>query len=183
MGKYNFTKNDCFLLRGKDINEPMTVYQITYIDEIHIWAKSLNITNRMIHGWPISDEYDNAIPDNAILLPSNSWRWARKQMLSFVKETNAYLHDNIIKQNADIVIGGHYLYRYSEITTVKEIGEEKIKINVFKLDEDIISPYWTGEFRKVDIDIWYAISDETYNEVIRSYNELLSRLRKKFCGL
>lgn len=44
MEKYNYKKNDCFLMRGTDIDEPMTVYQITDIDEIHIWAKSLSIT-------------------------------------------------------------------------------------------------------------------------------------------
>ena len=180
MEKNNYKKNDCFLLRGTDVNDPMTVFQITSIDEIHIWAKTVSITNKMIDGWPTSDKYGNVIPDNAIRLPSNSWRWAKKQMLSFVKETNAYLHDNIIKEKADIVIGGHY-YSYGEITTVKEIGDERIKFMVFKLDEDCISPYWTRDWRKDNTESWYSISDETYNEVIRRYNDLLSRIRNKFC--
>ena len=180
MEKCNYKKNDCFLMRGTDIKEPMTVYQIIDIDENHVWAKSLCIKAEMIHGWPIAEEYNDSIPDDAIPLPSNSWRWARKQMSSFVKETSAYLDDNIIEEKADIVIGGRY-YRYGDITTIKEIGDERIKYMVFKIDEDFISPCWTGDCRKDDKESWYAISDETYNEVIRRYNELLSRLRNKIC--
>ena len=183
MEKYNYKKNDCFLMRGKDINDPMTIYQITDIDENHVWAKSICIKTEMIHGFPIADQYDNSIPDDAIPLPSNSWRWARKQMSSFVKETSAYLDDNIIEEKVDIVIGGHYMYRSSDIATIKEIGEERIKFKVFKIDEDFISPCWKGDCGKNHTERWYAISDETYNEVVRRYDGLLSRLRVKFCGI
>ena len=96
MEKNNYSKNDCFLMKGSDNNDPMTVYQITDIDETHTYAKSLSITTQMVHGWPISQEYDKNIPENAIPLPLNSWQWARKQMSSFVKETISYLYDNII---------------------------------------------------------------------------------------
>lgn len=181
MEKYNYTKNDCFLMKGSDINDPMTVYQITDIDETHICAKSLSITTQMVHGWPITEEYDDVVPDGAIPLPSNSWRWARKQMSSFVKETSAYLYDNIIKEKTDIVVGCHYLDRCSDISTVKEIEGERIKFKVFKIDEDFISPCWTGDCGKDHTERWHAISDETYNEVVRRYNDLLSKLRNKLC--
>lgn len=180
MEKKNFTKNDCFLIKGRDINEPMIIYQITDIDEIHIWAKNISIKNEIIDGFPVSEMYDEAIPDIAIRLPSDSWRWAKNQMLSFVKETFTYLRENVIKEKVDIVIGGHYLLNSSEITTVKEIGEERIKTNVFKIDEDYISPYFTGDCPNNNAYLWYAISDENYNELISKYNKLLSKLRNKF---
>lgn len=181
MEKNNYSKNDCFLMKGSDNNDPMTVYQITDIDETHTYAKSLSITTQMVYGWPISQEYDKNIPENAIPLPSNSWQWARKQMSSFVKETIAYLYDNIIDGKTDIIVGGHYIDRGSDITTVEEIGDERIRFKVFKIDEDFISPCWKGDCGKDHTERWHAISDETYNEVIRRYNELLLRLRKKFC--
>ena len=181
MGKYNFTKNDCFLLRGKDINEPMTVYQITDIDEVHIWAKHISITNKMIYGFPISDQYDNSIPDDAIPLPSNSWLWVRKKMKAFVDENTSYLRDNVNKETNDVVIGGHYMLRPGALYTITEVRKDSISYDSFKIDEDFISPFWTGTTRKNDTDIWYVISDETYKEVIHRYNELLSRLRYKFC--
>ena len=56
MEKNNYSKNDCFLMKGSDNNDPMTVYQITDIDETHTYAKSLSITTQMVHGWPISQE-------------------------------------------------------------------------------------------------------------------------------
>ena len=139
MEKNNYSKNDCFLMKGSDNNDPMTVYQITDIDETHTYAKSLSITTQMVHGWPISQEYDKNIPENAIPLPSNSWQWARKQMSSFVKETIAYLYDNIIDGKTDIIVGGHYIDRGSDITTVEEIGDERIRFKVFKIDEDFIT--------------------------------------------
>lgn len=182
MEKYKYIKNDCFLMRDSDINEPMTVYQITDIDEKHIWAKSLCIANNMIHGLPISEEYDKTIPDDAIPLPSNSWQWARNQMSSFVKETSAYLRDNVINKTTDIKIGGHYIDSRNNLTTIKGIGEERIKYKLFKIDEDFISPYWTGDVRKDNSDIWHAISDKTYNESLRRYKELLSRIRIQFCN-
>ena len=179
MKKHNFKKNDCFLMRGKDINDPMTVYEITDIDEEQIWAKSISINNKIIHGFPISDRYDESIPDDAIPLPSNSWLWVRKRMKAFVDETSAYLRDNAIKETNDVIIGRHYIFRPGAISTITEIGKEAIKYDSFKFDEDYISPFWTGTAQKDDSDIWYTITDETYNEVIRRYNVLLSVIREK----
>ena len=181
MGKYNFKKNDCFLLRNEDINKPMTVYQIMDMSKKHIWAKSISITNIMIHGMPIAHKYEKPIPEDALPLPTNSWQWAKKQMIAFVKEMNTYIRDNAVKGKSDPVIGGHYMDSRSNITTIKEINEDEIKYDLFKFDEDFISPYWTGSYRKDATDEWYTISDSVYNEAIRRYNEFLLTIRKRFC--
>ena len=104
-------------------------------------------------------------------------------MKAFVDENTAYLRDNANKETNDVVIGGHYMLIPGALYTIKEIRKDSISYDSFKIDEDFISPFWTGTTQKDDTNIWYTISDETYKEVIRRYNELLSRLRKKFYGI
>lgn len=174
-------KGDCFLVKGKEINEPMTVYYVTDIDENYIWAKSFSVDTTMISALPIEDKYNNDIPPNIIPLPSDSWEWGKKEMLSFLKEINAYLIDNVIKEKTEIITGCHY-YNNCDIYTITEIGEERIRYNLIKLDEDFISPYWTGDTSRDNAEMWYPISEEMYSEVVSRYNRLLSRLRKKFWG-
>ena len=67
------------------------------------------------------------------------------------------------------------------IHTVKKIGSEKIKHRLFRLDEDDISPIWTGVVPLDDIEDRYVVSQDVYNEVKHRYNELLIRLRERFC--
>ena len=176
-------KNDCFLMRGSAIDEPMTVYCVEDVCAEKIWAKSLLVENEMVQGWPIPNEYDNNIPENAILLPADSWQWGKNEMLTFIKDTFDLLRKKAIRVKPEIRIGSHYVGGHGGVHTVTEIGEERIKFIEFRLDEDDISPCWKGEVRPDDTDDWYAISEETYTEVIQGYNDLLTKLRKKFCGL
>ena len=173
--------NDCFLLMGSKANEPMTVYCITQITKDKIWAKSICVKNESVDGWPTSDEYENDVPDDAILLPPDSWDWGKKQMLSFLKETYDYLSKNTMEGKPEIVVGGHYI-EHGGIHTVKEIGKEKVKYKLFRLDEDNISPLWSGDVGVDGTNRWCAISDKTYSEVMRRYDEFLWKLRVKFSG-
>lgn len=165
------------------MEEPMTVYSIDDVRGDKIWAKSLLVKNEMVHGWPVPEEYDNNIPKDAIQLPSDSWDWGKKEMLSFIKKTFDYLCKMAIKEKSQIKIGGHYVGGHGGIHTVTEIADEKVKFREFRLDEDDISPCWTGEVNSDDTDRWYAISEETYEEVYHRYDEFLTRLRERFCGI
>jgi hypothetical protein len=172
--------NDCFLMRGEKITDPMTVYCITDICEGKMWMKELLVSDKMIHGSPTPRTSTETIPEEAIPLPSDSWRWGKKQMLSFLDEIYGYLKENVRERKSKFSVGEHYMGR-SGICTVKEIGAEKVKHQLFRLDEDDISPIWTGEVPLNDIEDRYAVSEEVYNEVMHKYNKLLMRLRGRFC--
>ena len=174
--------NECFLMRGSKMDDPMTVYFITSVLGDKLWAKRFYVGNNMVQGWPCPHEYDNAIPNNAILLPSDTWQWCKGEMLLFLKEVYKYLRENVIKEKAQIIIGCHYVGGHGGIKTVTEIGDDKIKYDLFRLDEDDISPCWTGEVNVSDTEEWYAVSEETYDEVLCRYKKLLSKLRARLCG-
>lgn len=163
------------------MNEPMTVYHIIDIKKDKLWAQTLLVENEMVHGWPTPNKYDNDIPEDATLLSPDAWMWGKEEMLSFIEETFGYLRKVVKRGKPQINVGGHYVGGRGGIHTVTEIGE-KIKYREFRLDEDDISPCWKGE---VDFDTtkkWYAITEETYKEVLRRYDVFLSRLRKRLCG-
>lgn len=103
-------------------------------------------------------------------------------MLSFLNEVYKYLREKVIKEKAQIIIGCHYVCGKGGIKTVTEIGDDKIKYDLFRLDEDDISPCWIGEVGVSDTEEWYAISEETYDEVLCRYKILLSKLRARLCG-
>lgn len=172
--------NDCFLMRGENITDPMTVYCITDISNGKMWMKSLLVSDKMVHGWPTSCTSAESIPEEAIPLSPDSWQWGKKQMLSFLDEIYAYLKENVTERKSKFDVGEHYMGRIG-ICTVKEIGAEKAKHQLFRLDEDDISPIWTGEDPLGYIKGRYAVSEEVYNEVMHRYNKLLMRLRERFC--
>ena len=176
-------KNDCFLIKRGGVDESMTVYHITDIRKDKLWAKSLHIEKRMVHGWPTPNEYDNNIPEGAIMLSSDSWEWGKKEMISFINETFYYLRNVAIKEKPQIKVCGHYVGGHGGIHTVTEIGEERIKYREFRLEEDDISLSWTGESPLDTAERWYAISEEAYKETLRRYDDFLSRLGNKFGGL
>lgn len=174
-------KNDCFLVKGETMDEPMTVYHIIDIQQDKLWAQTLLVKSEMVHGWPTPNEYDNNIPEDAILLPPDAWEWGKEEMISFIEETSDYLRKVAIREKPQIKVGGHYVGGRGFIHTVTEIREKRIKYRVFRLDEDDISPCWQGEDDFDTTERWYAISEETYKEVLHRYDDFLSRLRKRFC--
>lgn len=179
--KKTMETNDCFLMRGKKITDPMAVYCITGISGGKMWMKRLYVGDAMVQGWPTSGTSAKTIPEEAIPLPSDSWQWGKSQMLSFLDEIYAYLKDNVTEKRSKFEVGEHYT-GHGGIKTVTEIGNGKIKYDLFRLDEDDISPCWRGEEGLCDTDCWYAISEESFNEVSRRYKELLSILRTRLCG-
>ena len=176
-------KDDCFLMMGSKISEPMTIYQITGVCEEAIWARNISVKQEMVFGFPVSNEYHDGIPEDAIPLPSNSWEWCKEQMISFVEEINIFLRGKIKKKTCNITIGKHYVERPGCVCTVTEIGEERIKYDLFRYDEDYISPNWSGDASLDSTNNWYTITNETYNELLRKYEEFLSRIRNKLCGV
>ena len=98
----------------------------------------------------------------------------------FLDDVFAYLKKEVKERKRQFEIGDHYM-GHSGICTVKEIGDDKIKHKLFRLEEDDISPIWTGEIPLSDIEGRYAVSEEEYNEVMHRYNKLLMWLRDRFC--
>lgn len=166
-------------MKGSTDCEPMTLYYITDMYNDKIRALSICIKDEMVQGLEYASEYDNEIPQEAILLPSNTYDQVKKEMNAFLKETKSFIEKNLIKGKYTLQIGGHYYDGY--IQTVTEIGEKRTKYNLFRLEPENISPAWTGDCLTEDItDRCMPISDETYCEVLKMYKEFLQKLRNKF---
>lgn len=171
--------NDCILMKGSTENEPMTLYYITDMYDDKIRALSICICDEMVQGLEYASEYDNEIPKDAILLPTDSYSQVKEEMNTFLKEVKSFIKNNLISGPYELQVGGHYYGRF--INTITEIGKERTKYNVFRLDPENISPIWTGSERTESFkDKCVPISDETYNKVLSMYKSLLVRLRNKF---
>ena len=48
--KYKWNKGDCFLMKGATIDEPMTLYFITSINDDYIQALTIYIHDTMVQG-------------------------------------------------------------------------------------------------------------------------------------
>jgi len=175
-------KNDCILMMGSDTNQPMTLYQVKDIHEDKISARYISITDIMVYGTPVVYEYNNDIPNEAIYMRSDSWQKVKSEMISFVEETRTWLMTEKLNDIKNICIGCHYASTRG-VYTVTNIIDNKIRYNMFKLDEDYISPHWTGE-APIDGDkIWHVISEETYKELTFRYKQFLLKIRSMICKM
>lgn len=172
-------KNDCFLMKGSNDSEPMTLYYITDMYSDKIRALSICIKDDMVQGLEYDSEYDNEIPEDAIMLPSNTYDHVKNEMNNFLREAKSFIEKNLIEGEPKLQIGGHYYDGY--IHTVTEIGKKRTKYNLFRLEPVNISPIWTGNCLTEDIvKRSMQISDETYFEVLNMYKDFIKKLRNIF---
>jgi hypothetical protein len=169
-------KNDCFLMQGSSINDPMTIYYITDMKKDKIRALSICIKDDMVQGLKCDSEYDNDIPKEAIPLPTLAYQNVRTTMLSFLKDIKSFIKENLIEGDFTIDVGCHYYDGY--IHTITEIGEKRLKYKLFRLEEENISPCWSGDdlidsFKNHCL----PISDKTYDEVVQKYECFVAQLR------
>lgn len=171
-------KNDCFLMQGSSINQPMTLYYITNISKDKIHTLSIYIHDNMVQGLEYESEYDNNIPPNAIPLPSETYQNVKNAMISFLKEIKNFIEGNLLKGNFQIEIGKHYYDGY--IHTITEIGERRIKSKLFRLENENISPDWSEDaFIESISNNCLPISDQTFGEVVHKYKDFVSKLRNE----
>lgn len=170
-------RGDCFIMKGSTINEPMTLYYITdeYADKLR--ALRVCINHKMVQGLDYDDEYDNDIPEEAVMLPPNTYSMVRESMKKFLNETKAYIESNIEQGDFKLQVGKHYYDGY--IHTITEIGETRANYNLFRLEEENISPFWTGDGNIDSLESHCVpISEIVFQEVKRRYNEFVINLRK-----
>lgn len=170
-------KNDCFLMKGSNITGPMTLYYVKYVNGDKIRALSVYVGKKMIQGLEHGFEYDNDVPDDAIFMSPKVYDQMKDEMVSFIEKINNFIQKNLIKGDINLMIGGHYYHGY--IYTIKEIGEKRVKCDLFRLEEENISPYWSAENFIEDMKHYYPISEQTYQEVLRMYNDFVIELRNK----
>lgn len=170
-------KGDCFLMKGPSIEEPMTLYHIVDMKEDKLWALRVCIKNSMVQGLDIPNEYDNDIPSDAVRLAPESYNDIKHSMKDFLKETADFLKGRIIKDESPVKIGDHYYDGYIE--TVTKIEDGRVYYDLFRLEPENISPYWTGNGSIEDYVESHAgrISEGTYNEVLKRYKEYIAKLR------
>jgi len=170
-------KGDSFLMKGSSIEEPMTLYHIVDVKEDKLWALCVCISNNMVQGLDIPNEYDREIPSDAVMLPPESYDDIKQSMKDFLLETAGFLKERIITNDMPIQTGYHYYDGY--IKTVTRIEEDRIYYNLFRLEPENISPYWTGDCSIEDFERCHVgrISEETYIEVLRRYEDYIAELR------
>lgn len=170
-------KNDCFLMKGSEITEPMTLYYVAYVNGDKVRVLSVYVGKEMIQGLEHGFEYDNDVSDDAIFMSPDVYDEMKEKMVSFLEKIKNFIHKNIIKGKFDLEVGGHYYHGY--IYTIKEIGEKRVKCDLFRLEEENISPYWRAEDFIEDMKHYHPISEGTYQEVLRMYNDFVVELRNK----
>lgn len=169
-------KSDCFIMQGASIKDPMTLYYITEMNKDKIRALSICINDNMVQGLEDDSEYDNEIPKEAITLPSGTYEKAKSSMRLFLEDVKTFLNNHVIKEVFQIKIGGHYYDGY--IHTITDIDEERVKYKLFRLEEENISPSWTGDAPVDSIKNYcFPISEQTYNEVLKRYQSFVDSLR------
>ena len=177
MERIRLKTGDCFLLKGLTINEPMTLYYVRDINDDKILARSIYIHDTMVQGLDHTQEYNNDIPTDAILLPEGTYNRIKESMKSFVEETRNYLRAHCNCNAFKVRVGGHYCERHIE--TITEINGNKTKSNVFRLETENISPCWSGEgfVDSLERD-GVEVSDEVFNEIKRRYSQYVKNLKE-----
>jgi len=170
-------KGDCFIMKGSTINDPMTLYYITDEYDDKLCALSICINNQMVQGLDYDNEYDNDIPEEAVVLSPDTYSHVKESMKVFLKETKSFIEENIEQGDFELQVGHHYYDGY--IHTITEIGETRAKYNLFRLEEENISPYWTGD-GNIDTLHKYClpIPEKVYQDVKQRYYEFVINLRK-----
>lgn len=170
-------KGDSFLVKGSSIEEPMTLYHIVDMKEDKLLALCVCISNNMVQSLDIPNEYDKDIPSDAVMLSPESYDDLKQSMKDFLLETADFLKERIITNEMPIKTGYHYYDGY--IKTVTRIVDDRIYYNLFRLEPENISPYWTGDCCIEDFERRHVgiISEETYIEVRRRYEVFIAALR------
>ena len=155
----------------------MTLYHITGINGNKIQALSISIQDKQVQGLDYPNIYDDDIPADAVLLPEGTYDRIKESMRIFVEEAKNYLSTHSSTDSFKIRIGGHYWERHIE--TITDIDGNKTKYDLFRLEDENISPCWRGEGH-VDITEEYGaeITDETFDEIKRRYNQYVKNLKK-----
>ena len=172
---------DCFLMKGLTINEPMTLYHVTDINDDKIQALSIYVHDKMVQGLDYANEYDNDIPSDAILLPEGTYDRVKESMNKFLEETRSYLQAHCKCKGFKVKAGGHYWNR--DIETITEIFENKTKYDLFRLETENISPCWSGEGVVDRLESFGAeIPDKAFNEVKHRYSQYVKKLKESLVG-
>ena len=164
-------------MKGSSIDEPMTLYHIIDMTEDKLWALSVCISNSMVQGLDIPNEYDNHIPSDAVMLAPESYNDIKLSMKDFLREIAEFLRGRLITSEMPIKIGCHYYDGY--IKTITKIEEGRVYYSLFRLEPENISPNWTGNSSIENFEQSHTgrISEETYNEVLRRYKEYVAELK------
>lgn len=173
---------DCFLMHGSTIEEPMTLYLVKKIIDEKIIALSVLIKKQMVQSWDPWDSintYDNDIPNEAVFLPKETFDIVTKKKMDFLEEIWNYIETNLVENisKTKIEVGKHY-YNRGFIYTIDSIGEERFKSQVFRLERENISPYWSGDDRIECGEDYKLIKDGVYEEVKHRYDDFVQDLRK-----
>ena len=120
-----------------------TLYSIVGIVDNKCWAKSIFIDKHNLQALECTNEYDIEIPNDVVMLPSNSYEAIKVLMLDCVDDIHKTLCNEAIdvdfKLEADACYtDGVYIYRLGEIK------EGSWHYNLFRIEEENILTNWSG---------------------------------------
>lgn len=99
-------------------------------------------------------------------------------MMRFVGEVSDYLETRCLRCDEKVRVGGYYWD--GDIMNIVSIEGDKVKFKLFRLDEEIISPYWSGEGGADSFENRVSeISKDVYEDVKIRYNRFVSNLKKR----
>ncbi len=158
------------------------MYKIDSVREDKMDAFSILIKKEQIMGWDFPNEYDNDIPEEAILLPQDTYAKVKQRMEDFYVQSRQLIQENLVDGDFEIEMGRRYFYR--SIHTVTKIEENRVYYDLFRIDPENISPIWTGnECRDGIQDRWQPIKDGLYEELLQRYKIFVAQLQERLFAL
>lgn len=169
-------KKDCILCKG---SEQSTLYYIVDCDDEYLYALSVYIGPRMVQGLEYPSRYNKTLPDDIVIMPSETYDKAKKLMCQYVKKIHAVLCKEYLKDKEELALNhtytdGAYIY------TMTEFNGERWFYNLFRVENENISPEWHGNAKADDLDGLLPIADSTVTKVYQLYEELQQKTKRLF---
>ena len=162
-------KGDCILCPGE---KERTLYYITNVRGDKCEALKIYISSAQIQALDYPNEYDIDLPDNVVFLPSDTYKKVKGIIKEYVIKMRGIIKKEVIRGDFEIIAGYTYTQR-GFIYTMDHIEDNRWYYKVFRIEEEFVSPHWTGNASIDSLkDYLLPISEKTIDKVLRLYNSL-----------
>ena len=175
-------QGDCFLCQGEDCG---TLYSIVEFVEKKCSAKSIFIDKHTVQALECADEYDLELPNDIVMLPSNTYDTIKVLMLDCVDDMYNILSEETLDVDFELEAGALYTDGVSIYRTI-QIKDDRWYYDLFRIGEDFIKDNWTGSCR-IDVakSAFKPITESTYTKIKLRFEKLqqaIAQLIDQFCS-
>ena len=170
------TKSDCFLCKGT--NE-CALYYIAGVLDGKAYAFSIYMGPQMIQGLEQPSEYDDSYPDDVIMMPSDTYTKGKQLMRRYVKE----MHDVIAQEQLKAKEAPALNHSYTDgehIYTMTDFDGKTWFYKLFRIEDENISPEWSGGSNAEGLDILTPLADATVEKAPGLYETLRQEMECLF---